>query len=131
MTLPVRVGTEWVTGRIAPMTPNGAYSSKRNATVTAHRIGLEPLGAGHVLGDEQLADLVVEPADLGLFHFEATPWLGIRHGQSLDDFNDLGAAGDSEFFQLEMRVERGLCGFIHAGEDSTSAGIPGASAATG
>ena len=72
-----RVGTLCVTGVIAPITPNGAASSRQTAVGAAVAIGLEKLDAGDEFEDLQLFDLVIEPADLGLVQFHLAPGLGV------------------------------------------------------
>ena len=102
-----------------------------DATIAAHRVRLEPLGAGDVFGDLELGDLVVDAADLGLLHLEAAPWLGVCDGHAFDDFDHLGATRDAEFFQLEVGVGGGVGGFVNAGENPALAGLTTATAAAG
>ena len=65
---------------------------------------------------------MIDPADLRFLHLEATPWLGIRNGEMLDDLNDFGASGDTEFPQPEVGVVGGLGGFGHTVENTTLTG---------
>ena len=69
---------------------------------------MQPLGAGHILGDEQLGDFVIDPANFGLLHLKAAPCLRVGNRHAFHDRDDLGAASDAEFAQLQMGVIGGF-----------------------
>ena len=70
-----------MTGVIAPMTPNGANSVTIIPSVAGHRLDLEVLGPGRLLGDQPvLDDLVVDPAEAGLLDRHPGQRLGLLAG---------------------------------------------------
>ena len=109
----------------------GSVFLEGDAAVAAHGVGLEPLGSWDVLGDEKLADFMVETADFGLFHFKLAPRLGIGDGQAFDDLDDFGAASDSKFFQLEVGVGGGVGGLVNTSEDTALTGLSTATTTAG
>jgi len=100
----------------APTTPNGVYSSQRDAVVRRLRAsGRSQSTPGTSFNQSQLGDLVIEPADLGLFKFDLAPRLGIFLCERLDDFLNLAAGGNAFFLQLQKRFLRRLTRFFRRG----------------
>ena len=112
--LPVIVGSEWVTGVMAPMTPKGACSITArpwSPLKTSLRRNSTPRRA--LAQGLELFDLVLQPADLGLFHL---------HRAQLDALVDRDAADVVD--DAAAIVERhggealeGLAGGRHGGVD--------------
>ena len=102
-----------------------------NTAIATHGVGLQPLGARNVFGDEEFTDFMIQTTDFGLFHFELAPRFRVGDGESFDDCDDLITTGDSEFFQLEMGIGGSMGGFVHASEDSALSGFTTATASAG
>ena len=65
------VGTECVTGSIMPITPQGARSMMHRPVGSLRAPLLHRFHAEHKAHVCQLQNLVIEAADLGLFHLHA------------------------------------------------------------
>ena len=108
MALHASVGSECVTGVMAPMTPNGAIFLQADAVLAAEGFGLQELDAGDALGDDlQLLDLVRQPADLRLFQFLAAERFGLLRADLADALHGLAAVFQPATLELALRFGRG------------------------
>ena len=90
MMLPLSVGMECVLGVIAPMTPNGVYSSSVMPWSPLQAVGLQPLDAGHELDESCSFSILWSSRPILVSSSSMRPHaLGVGLGQRLDDLDDL------------------------------------------
>ena len=115
--LPVIVGSEWVTGVIAPMTPNGACSITArpwSPLKTSLRRNSTP---GERSPERlELLDLVLQPADLGLFHLHRAQLDALVDGDAADVADDPPAVFQRAARELLEGLAGGGHGLVDAGE---------------
>src|SRR5262249_24790551 len=99
---------------------------QRDAVLAAVSVGAQDLDAGGALGtDDQLLDLVRQPAELGLFKLFAAELFGLFDTDLADAGDGLAAILQAAGLELPLRLRRRLNGAVHVVEHAPAAGLAG------
>src|SRR5262249_58241957 len=71
--------------------------------ISAMTVRPKPIYARDQLDDLELVDLMIKPADLGLFQLGPPPFLRVAVAQGFDDLLDLAARGHPLLLQQQKR----------------------------
>src|SRR5439155_14904347 len=92
--------------------PEGRVLFECNPVIAAAAIRMQPLDSGHQLNNFQLFNLMVEPANLRFFEFQASPLRGVGVANRLDEVDDFGASGDALLLKLQISSARRVTSLI-------------------
>ena len=89
-----------------------------HAGVIAVRLGVQGIDAEHEAHVGELQDLVIEPADLGLFEFHAAQFFAAVVANADDDVDDAAAVGKAQRRHFLLCLVGRIHCLIHRGEDA-------------
>ena len=118
--LPASVGSECVTGVIAPDDAERSVLGNHQTIGTADRFGPEELNTWHILDGLKFGNLVLKPTDLRFFELKPTEFVSLFIADLLhnvDRFFTIIQGRAAEFFKTLLS---GLNGFIDGVEYSPS-----------
>jgi hypothetical protein len=117
------VGSEWVTGVIAPITPKGACSMTASPMVTAKHLALQKLHTRHLFSEHtKFLNLVLEAANLRFRKLHPAELFGVVDGNAANVGNRPLAAVDAEPLELLKSLGGGPHGLINAAKHTVGTG---------
>ena len=123
--LPVIVGSECVTGRDRADHAERGVLDDGQAVVAAEHLAPQELDAGRAFAERlQLLDLVLQPADLGLFHLHRAELDALVDRDAADVVDDPLAVFDASARESCSKASRGGGdGLVDVGEDAEAARV--------